>query len=168
MDALKQYLFPFLISNLLCGRCVLASLIKPLLARIFLALVFLWAGWVNSGYAIRNPAIYLEYKDLTPLPVYREFIKGFFALHTRMIVIMIAFFQFMIFIGMLTKNGWFRLACLGGIIFGIAIAPLGIGSAFPATLLMAWAFYILFRKYGHDYIWKPKQYLMPVMHDPDK
>jgi len=74
----------------------------------------------------------------------------------------------MIFIGMLTKNGWFRLACLGGIIFGIAIAPLGIGSAFPATLLMAWAFYILFRKYGHDYIWKPKQYLMPVMHDPDK
>ncbi|MDB5279342.1 MAG: hypothetical protein JWR61_4297 [Ferruginibacter sp.] len=51
-----------------------------------------------------------------------------------------------------------KLACTVGIIFGLAIAPLGVGSAFPATVSMAIAFYILLKNYQHDFIWKWKQY----------
>jgi hypothetical protein len=73
-------------------------------------------------------------------------------------VLGIAICQALIALGLVLNNGWTKAACLGGIIFGLAIAPLGIGSAFPSTLSMAIAFYILFKKYDHDLIWKWKQY----------
>jgi hypothetical protein len=47
---------------------------------------------------------------------------------------------------------------VGGIIFGLAIAPLAIGSGFPTTVSMAIAFLILLVKYKHDFIWKLNQY----------
>src|SRR6266511_3228644 len=55
-----------------------------------------------------------------------------------------------------------KLACIGGIIFCLAIAPLGVGSAFPATVSMAIAFYILLIRYEHDFIWKWKQYQQQI------
>jgi hypothetical protein len=51
-----------------------------------------------------------------------------------------------------------KLACIGGMIFGFAIAPLGIGAAFPATISMAFTFLVLYKKEVNDYIWKWRQY----------
>ncbi|MBC8151715.1 MAG: hypothetical protein H7Z72_02275 [Bacteroidetes bacterium] len=42
------------------------------------------------------------------------------------------------------KGFWFREGC----VFGIAVAPLGLGSAFPARLLMALTFYRLHKHEG--------------------
>ncbi len=42
--------------------------------------------------------------------------------------------------------------------FGPAVAPLGVGSACPATISIAVALYILCKKYNHDFIWNLKQY----------
>jgi hypothetical protein len=66
--------------------------------------------------------------------------------------------QLLIGVGLMLNNAWTKLACIGGILFGLAIAPLGVGSAFPSTVSMAVGFYILARKYQHDYIWKWNQY----------
>jgi hypothetical protein len=37
-----------------------------------------------------------------------------------------------------------RIACAGRMLFGLLIAPLGIGSALPSTLVMSAAFLVLF------------------------
>jgi hypothetical protein len=41
----------------------------------------------------------------------------------------------------------FLLGIIGGIVFLVAIAPLGIGSAFPSTLLMAFCLVLLHIRY---------------------
>jgi hypothetical protein len=164
MDALKQYLLPYIVSNLLFLLCLIAAFKRPIWARIFLAIVFLWASYINFRTAFLNPEVYLEYAVLTPLPAYREFINGFFSQHIGSLVSAAATGEFLIFGGLLLNNGWVRLACVGGIIFGLAISPLGVGSAFPATVLMAMSFWVLLKKDGHTYIWNWRQY-RPLNHN---
>jgi hypothetical protein len=158
MDALKQYLVPYIISNILFVLCLIAAVKKPMWARIFLATVFLWAAYTNFKTALSSPEVYLDYEKFTPVPFYREFINGIFSQHIKPFVFLIAMGEFFICIGLLLKNGLVKMSCLGGILFGLAISPLGIGSAFPATVLMALAFGILLKKERHDYIWKWRQY----------
>jgi len=164
MDALKQYFLPYIISNLLFLLCLIVAVKRTIWARIFLAIVFLWASYTNFTTAISNPEIYLEYGGLTPLPLYREFINGFFALHIKFLVSTVAVGEFFVFVGLILNNGWVKSACIGGIIFGLAISPLGVGSAFPATVLMAMAFWVLFRKGPHSYIWNLRQYTSLAHH----
>lgn len=161
MESLKQYLLPYIISNTLFLFCLVAAVKRPIWARIFLAIVFLWASYTNFKTALYTPKVYLEYAQLTTLPVYREFINGFFSQHIKLIVSLAAAGEFFIFIGLMLNNGWVKMACVGGILFGVAISPLGVGSAFPATVLMAIAFGILLKKPMHSYIWKYDQYKAP-------
>ena len=55
-------------------------------------------------------------------------------------VLIIAVGQVFIAMSTFMKRRWFRVGCIGGISFCLAIAPLGMGAAFPSTLLMAFAF----------------------------
>ena len=158
MEALKQWLIPYIVSNIVFGFTIIGAIKKPMWTRIFLAAFFLWAGYFNSTSAIRTPEIYLDYAKLNALPAYSDFINGFFSHYITPFVFTIAVGQFLIFLGLLLNKAWTKSACLGGIIFGVAIAPLGVGSAFPATVSMAIAFSILLRRYKHDFIWKWKQY----------
>lgn len=56
---------------------------------------------------------------------------------------------------MLLKSWLFKLGCIGGIIFLLAIAPFGVGSGFPCTIIFAFALLILFRK-SKNYLWIDK------------
>jgi len=161
MNELKNYLLPYIISNVLSALCIAGAIRKPIWTRIFLAAFFLWASYINSSSAIKSPEIYLDYGRLSDVPVYKNFIYGFFSGHIRQFIIPVAVGQFFIFAGLVLNKIWTKLACMGGIVFGLAIAPLGVGSAFPATVLMAIAFFILLTKYKHDFIWKWRQYRMP-------
>lgn len=162
MNDLKEYLVPYIISNFLFAISVLAALKRPMWARIFLAILFLWASYINSRSVIRTPEIYLDYARLTPVHLYKEFINGLFSRHIQLFTISVAIGQFCIFGGFLLNDGWVKMSCGGGIIFGLAIAPLGVGSAFPATVLMAIACLILSMKYDHDFIWIRGQYKIGV------
>ena len=162
MEVLKQWLIPYIISNIVFAVTLIAAFKKPMLARIFLTAFFLWACYFNSRTSIESPEIYLTYASLNALPAYSNFINGFFSDHITTFVFTIAIGQFLIALGLILNNTFTKLACIGGIIFGLAIAPLGVGSAFPSTVLMAIAFYILLRRYEHDYIWKWKQYAHPT------
>ena len=162
MDELKQYAIAYTISNILAVLSIAGALQKPRWTRIGLAAVFLWASYVNSNIALYEPARYLEYNRFTIVPIYKDFINGFFSTHIRQIVIPIAIAQFLIFAGLLRGGIWTKLACIGGILFGLSITPLGIGSAFPATLLMAIAFFILLIKYDHQPIWRKKEHESPT------
>ena len=158
MEALKEWLWPYIISNIVFGLMIVCALKRPIVARIFLGGFFLWASYFNSTSALNSPEVYLNYARLDALPLYSSFINGFFSRHVTPLVCGIAAGQFLIFAGMVLNKHLTKLACIGGIIFGLAIAPLGVGSAFPSTVSMAIAFYILLKKYDHDYIWNFKQY----------
>jgi hypothetical protein len=158
MEGLSEYKIPYLISNTVFLLSVYAALKKPLLARIFFILLFLWASYTNFTTALNTPEAYLEYGKLSLLKIYEDIISGYFADHTPAIVSAIAFLQFII-AALLTLEGYmFDAGCIGGIIFGLAIAPLGVGSAFPSTVFMAIALFILIKKYKHYYIWNLNQY----------
>jgi hypothetical protein len=158
MEALKEWLIPYIISNIVFGLTIIGAIKNPMWTRIFLAAFFLWASYFNSTSAVRTPEIYLSYAKLDALAVYSDLINGFFSHYITPFVFSIAVGQFLIFVGLLLNKTWTKLACVGGIIFGFAIAPLGVGSAFPATVSMAVAFYILLKKYEHDFVWKWNQY----------
>jgi hypothetical protein len=160
MEALKEWLIPYIISNIVFLLSIVAALRKPIWTRIFFAGFFLWAAFFNSTTAIRSPEIYLTYADLNALPAYSKFINGFFSQHITEIVCSIAAAQFLIALGLILHKTWVKLACIGGIIFGLAIAPLGVGSGFPSTVSMAVAFFILLQKQNHGFIWKLQQYKM--------
>jgi hypothetical protein len=139
---------------------LILSFTKPILARILFSLLFLWAACTNAYTAIDHPMVYLEYADLTPIALYRNFILGFFSEHIRLFVLPIAFAQCMAAIFILYKGILMKLAMAGAILFLLAIAPLGIGSGFPSSVIMAVAVFILLqKKNAHQNIllhWKQK------------
>ena len=141
MEALKEWLIPYIISNIVFGISIYSAFKKTMIARIFLAGFFMWASYFNMGSAINQPELYLNYAWLDALPLYSRFINGFLMQHITAIVTAIAVGQFCICFGLILNKDWTKLSCAGGIIFGLAIA-----------------FYILTTKYKHDFIWKWHQY----------
>lgn len=109
----------------------------PRPARALFVLLFLAAGTFNIYTAITNPQAYLAYADLAVLKIYRDFINGIFAEYVTLIVIAIAICQLFI-AGLLTSSGILqRAGVAGGVVFLLAISPLGVGSALPCTLLLS-------------------------------
>jgi hypothetical protein len=157
MDSFESYIIPYFVSNLVFGMVLIAAFKRPMFARIFFIICFAGAGIFNALTAFYNPAAYLTYADTTPVLWYENFIRGYFSSHVLECVVAIGFGQILVGVGLTLDNRWTRLACIGGITFGVAIAPLGVGSAFPSTIVMALALAILLRRH-HDFIWKWEQY----------
>jgi len=146
----------YLVALLACYLLVLFFLFGPFrvprLSRLLFFILFSWACWMNWTTAQHSPADYLQYADLTFSGWYRGFINGWFGRHIPLAVGVIATCQGLIALSMLGKGWVFKLGCAGGIIFLLAIAPLGVGSGFPCTLTFALALATLFNK-GKDYWW---------------
>jgi hypothetical protein len=121
--------------------------------RLMFFLIFGWASWTNWNEAIIAPQFYLDYAGLTFSDLYRDFIEEWFSWHITLAVGFIATCQALIAVSMLFKGWIFRTGSIGAIIFLIAIAPLGVGSAFPCTLIMAVAMWLLLREKQTDYLW---------------
>jgi hypothetical protein len=127
---------------------------KPAAARVLYLLLFIWASWTNGKGSLYTNQFYLDYADFTFVPFYKDFILGFFKHHITPFIFTIAVCQFFIGISMLLKGKVFKAGCWGGIVFLVSISPLGIGSTFPATLVMAVGFYLLVRKNNNHYLFQ--------------
>jgi hypothetical protein len=107
--------------------------------RVLLSALFVWAAGTNLRIALTSPLDYLNFAQFALLDVYRTFITGYFAQHTGVVIATIALGQAAVAF-LLATNGWPRRLGYGGaIVFLLAIVPLGVGSGFPATILMALA-----------------------------
>lgn len=137
---------PFIASNAVAIWIVWLTFRRRNVAEGALAILFLGAGCFNIYTAVTNPDSYLQFAETSFVAAYREFIRGTFAAHATIIVSAIGVIQLYIGIAMLMENIRYRVGCIGGFIFGIAIAPLGMGSAFPSTLVLSFAFLVLFLK----------------------
>ena len=143
----SNLLIPVIVSNLFALVLLLAGWFWPKTARGFFVLIFFAASIVNIVTALRNPGLYVEgYGDLALLPVYRDFIHGFFSRHTAPIVLTIAAGQLMVAILLIQKKLLFFSGTTGAVLFLLAIAPLGLGSAFPSTLVLAGAIIMVYHK----------------------
>lgn len=154
MDQLNEYFIPWIISNTIAVVLLIIALKKRKLARLLFVLIFAWACWLNHKTAINDPQAYLNYASLTPFTFLESFINGWFRDHVTAIVILISFGQGLIAIGMLLKGLWVKLACIGAIVFLLAITPLGIGSAFPFSLIASAALYFILKRDNLNYLWK--------------
>ena len=106
--------------------------------RLFFVLLFLFAAQFNFRLALTHPEEYLSFAPLAYLQWYRDFILGYFARHTAVIVAAIAVGQVFIGVLVLLSGRMLKLGLIGAMVFLIAVAPLGTGAGFPATLILAW------------------------------
>ncbi len=149
----QTYLIAYIISNIVALILLLCAWKWPRVGRLLFFLLFAWAAWVNWALAVQTPQAYLDYADLTFSGWYKQFILGWFKDHTLLAVGFIATSQGLIALSLLQKGLVYKIGCIGGVVFLLAIMPFGVGAAFPCTLVMAAALYRLLR-HGQDYIWK--------------
>lgn len=110
---------------------------------LFFAL-FLWAAQLNLRLALVHPAAYLDYARWAVGP-YRRFILGPFARHTGSMVGAIALGQLGVAVLVALRGRAAQVGLLGAIVFLLAIAPLGRGSAFPFSITASLAAALLVR-----------------------
>jgi hypothetical protein len=149
----QTYLLAYIISNIVAILVLWAAWKQQRIARLMLFLLFAWASWTNWKTALGNPQFYIEYADLSFLSAYKQFIRGWFSRHVVEMVGFIATCQAMIAVSMLLRGKILKTGIIGAIIFLLAIAPLGVGSAFPFSIIVSFALYLIFRNRTSDYLW---------------
>lgn len=118
----------------------------PKVGKVAWGIIFILAGIFNIYLAISTPQAYLGYSQ-GAVGLYQKFINGVFSSYTSLVVSLIALGQILVGIFLFMKRVPFLLGILGGIIFLVAISPLGVGSAFPSTLLMSISLVLLYIRY---------------------
>ena len=117
----------------------------PKLARGLFSVLFLGAGAWNLFASLTMPAFYVATYGPVATPPYAAFITGPFAANPARFVVPIAVGQLAIGILATGTGTWVRVAMLGSMAFLLAIAPMGVGAAFPFSLFGIWAAYLLYR-----------------------
>lgn len=133
-----EHAIPFSISNAVAIGILAAAVFRPNLARWAIAAIFAYACVFNAQLALRDPGQYQGFADLAIVPFYRDFIVGPFKEHGRELLLAIAIGQGAIAIGMATPR-LLWMGALGASVFLMSIAPLGVGAAFPFSVLVSMA-----------------------------
>lgn len=149
----QTYLLLYIISNAAALLILWAAWKQQRIARLLLFLLFTWASWTNWKTALNNPQFYIEYADLSFLNIYRQFIRGWFSEHVTEMVGSIATCQALIAVSMLLRGWMLKTGAIGAIIFLLGIAPLGVGSAFPFSITVSLALYLILKNRTNDYLW---------------
>ena len=155
-------LYAYAGSLILSVVMVIISLRLKTLGRILFSLIFLWAGFYNLRTAFIRPDEYLGFAHFTYSEWYHSFITGIFSHHITLIITAIAIGQIAIAILIALRGRAVILGLAGAVIFLVAIAPLGTGSAFPSTILMAIAAILLLR---YDYPRNLAEYVFMFFRD---
>ncbi|CAN5752164.1 hypothetical protein BH11BAC4_BH11BAC4_18470 [soil metagenome] len=142
----QQMHIALFVSNTLALLLLLVSWKRKNLGRLLFAALFIWASFTNWKTAHADPGVYLNYGKYS-IGIYKRIIYGEFAKHITGFVSTIAIAQLLIGLGLLARGMIVKLSCIGGIIFLIAIAPLGFGAGFPFSIFTSIALYLLYKHY---------------------
>lgn len=156
MNGLEEYLFLYVISQVASVILLMVAWRKTKWARVLFALLFFWASGTNMYIGITNPDTYQAYADMA-IPVYRDFINGWFSRHNHLVIPLIAVGQFLIALGMLLRGWWVTAGCLGAILFLLSIAPLMVGAAFPFSITVSIAAWLILLSDDKEVIWQKRQ-----------
>ena len=156
MNELNEYLVPYTISQGVSIVFLIVAWKRTRWARALFSALFLWASATNMYMGLTNPDSYLDNARFA-IPLYQDFINGWFSHYNHIIIPLIAIGQFCISIGMLLHGWWVKLACIGSIIFLLSIAPLMVGAAFPFSITVSIAAWLIFLNDDKKYIWKRQE-----------
>jgi uncharacterized membrane protein YphA (DoxX/SURF4 family) len=152
MNGLDQFLIPYIGSQVVSLVVLYAAWKNTRLARLLFAVMFLYAGSYNMYIGFAKPDEYLGFAELA-VPLYRDFINGWFSYNNYVLIPMIATGQLAVAVGMVLNEAWVKLACLGAIVFLLSIAPLMVGSAFPFSITVSVAAYLIMRNDDLGFLW---------------
>ena len=136
---------PFTIWLMFVIVVCLFSLIKPNMTRIFLGFFFLvMAIGINIVTVLVAPQSYIEMGKDALIPLYRWFFLNIVSLNPALFVLPVAAYQITIALMMLSKKKYVKMGLIGGIIFLVLVAPLGIESV--PNVVLAGALGLLLRR----------------------
>lgn len=137
-QSLGDYILPWFISNMLGFVLLWISIKAPRVSRKVWGFLMILASLANTHVAVMDQKNYHEYGVLS-IPPYQQFIYSKFFEYPALLVLPIAMCQNIIgFVLMLSEMPWrLKAAITGLIVFFFGIAPLGVGSAFPSSLIYA-------------------------------
>jgi hypothetical protein len=142
----REYLVMYVGAILIALAILGLAFWRPAIARWVWVAIFVWAATVNTITAASEPWVYLAYGGLTPSALYRDFIGGWFSMHIQTFVLSIAVGQLILAI-LLSRSGDARLlGVIGASVFLLAIAPLGVGSGFPFSLIAIASLWVMERR----------------------
>lgn len=153
LSTVSTILIPYLVTQAASLAILFTALRDVRRARLLLAILFVVAGIFNIYLSIANPVSYLDF-GLYAIPLYQDFIQGWFREHIAGTVQIIACLQIALAFGLLFKGWWVTLAAWGAVLFLAAIAPLGAGSAFPSSLTMAVAAFLIAKDHHALPLWR--------------
>lgn len=156
MNGLDEYIIPYLISQVVSVIILIAAWKRTRWARWLFSALFLWASATNMYIGLTDPDSYLDNARFA-IPLYQDFITGWFSHYNHIIIPLIAVGQFFISAGILLQGWWVRFACIGSIIFFLSISPLMVGSAFPFPLTVSIAILLILINDDKNYIWKKQE-----------
>jgi hypothetical protein len=148
----QTLIFAYIASNIVGLLFLWAAYKNTKMARSLFVLLFAWASWINFTTARVNPQIYLEYSRES-VDLYSVFINGWFASHITPVVSAISIGQCLIAVGMLLKGKWVTFASIGCILFLMGIAPLGLYEAFPFSITVSFAAYMIMKRDDKRLLW---------------
>jgi len=137
---------PYIITHAITLLLIFICYKWPKIGKVGWGIIFILAGLFNMYTGISNPQAYVNYGSRAA-GLYQKFIYGVFSSYTSLIVCLIASGQILVGIFLFMKRTLFLWGIIGGIIFLVAISPLGMGSAFPSTLLMSISLVLLYMRY---------------------
>ncbi|SFW85272.1 hypothetical protein [Chitinophaga sancti] len=133
----------YVISNVGAIIILLLSIWYKKAGTILVALLFLAAALINAWQAIYEPDRYNIYELVAALPVYEYFIRDVFLIHIKLYILILMVFQLLVGLSILYNKKW-SIVVAG--IYLLALAPLGAGSSFPCSVILAAACMVLFFK----------------------
>lgn len=158
MKGIGEFLVPYIISQIVAIAILITSVKSTRWARILFSVLFFWAFGINMYLGITNPDSYLNNARFA-LPIYRDFINGWFSHYNHIVIPVIACGQLLIAIGMLLNNWWIKWACIGSIIFLLSISPLMVASAFPFSFVVSAAALVILKRDERNFVWYKDNHL---------
>jgi hypothetical protein len=138
---------PYLITHILTLLLIFTCYKWPSFGKAVWGLILILAGAFNIFTVISSPEKYVSAYGQHAVLLYKKIIFGLFSTYAVLFVVAIAMGQILVGSCLLMKRTPFKLGVFGGVIFLVAISPLGLGAAFPSTLFMALSPVLMYVRY---------------------
>lgn len=134
-----------------CSLVLALCLVRPNAGRVFIGLFFLvMAIGVNVVSVFVDPDSYIGLGADSFIPLYRWVFINLVAFAPPLFVLPVAAFEIAIALLMLSRGKYVKWGLIGGIVFLIAITPLGVWTLANPLMAVAMAF-LLTREYDRSF-----------------
>lgn len=143
----ERYLIPYIIVNLISIILFAITIKSYKKAMKVFGVLFLVSALYNTYKVFTKPIVFVNlFGRMTPFSGIRDFIFGDFRDHIILYIVLMSIYQLLISWCLFKETKLLKYGIFGGIIFLLAVSPLGVGSAFPSSLLMALSMYLIHLK----------------------